>query len=297
MAYVLLILTTVAFSFGGVFIKSAEEFLTAPMLSLSRFVLGVFFLSILQLLRRKKIRFTFVSPWIWVGGISKAVNYLGENFGVSRGYSYGNVIIPPVKTVVILAISALILHEKLRVRDYIGTVLCTVGVMAIAMGGAASTATGATDWVAFAAFFIGGVAVAVMSLAQKKLVQDMDTLVMNDSMFTVGGLFTCAVLAFMPGQLALTGPVTSAGIFGLLALGLITGVAFWVLSEVMKVLPLFVISVIQSGQSVLTLIWAVLIRHEPVSPQAVAGTLLFIGGILLMQLKIGKKGAARAAQK
>ena len=295
MAYLALILTTVAFSFGGVFIKSAEEFLSAPVLSLSRFVLGVFFLSILQLIRRKKISFTFASVWIWVGGISKAVNYLGENFGVSRGYSYGNVIIPPVKTVVILLFSALILREKLRLRDYIGTLLCTIGVMAIALGGAASTASGATDWLAFGAFFIGGVAVAVMSLAQKKLVQSVDALVMNDSMFTVGGLFTCAVLAFMPGELALTGPVTSGGIFGLLALGLITGVAFWILTEVMKVLPLFVISVIQSGQSVLTLLWAVLIRHEPVSAQAAAGTLLFIAGLLLMQLAPRKKEAAQKA--
>ena len=53
----------------------------------------------------------------------------------------------------------------------------------------------------------------------------------------------------------------------------------------------FGVTMIQSSSVILTLLWAVLIYHEPVTRFIVAGTCLFLCRMLLINLKIGRSHA------
>ena len=53
----------------------------------------------------------------------------------------------------------------------------------------------------------------------------------------------------------------------------------------MKKIPVFLVTVIQSSTVILSLLWAVLFFHEPVTRYIVAGTLVFFTGIILVNIK------------
>ena len=46
---------------------------------------------ILQVMRGRKPHLTLANRFVVFGGIAKALHYLGENYGVMRGFSYGTV--------------------------------------------------------------------------------------------------------------------------------------------------------------------------------------------------------------
>jgi drug/metabolite transporter (DMT)-like permease len=105
------------------------------MVSLLRFVLGVLFLLAFQWIRGRKPNIRLANRLIVFGGIAKTLHYLGENFGVMHGFSYGNVVIWPVQTVVILLISVFVLKEKVTRRAVIGALLCVSGIVLLTWNG------------------------------------------------------------------------------------------------------------------------------------------------------------------
>ena len=132
------------------------------------------------------------------------------------------------------------------------------------------------------AFVIAGIGASLFSVAQKKLLDHMDTVELNNSMFFIGGLCAGGVL-----------PLTSAPVTGLrlpavvalLILGAITGVGFLLQAEGFKTVPLFVATVVQSSTVLLSLLWAALLYHERITGWIIAGTALFLAGILCINLK------------
>lgn len=282
MGYVYLLLQALIFSFGGILIKTTSASFSPFMVSFMRFVLGVAFLSLLQLVRGKKPHLTLANRVVVLGGIAKTLHYLGENYGVMHGFSYGNVVIWPVQTVVVLLISTFVLKEKVTWRAVAGAFLCVSGIVLLTWNGMPLNDFVGGQGPLLIAFVIAGIGASLFSVAQKKLLDRMDTVELNNSMFVIGGLCAGGVL-----------PLTSAPVTGLrlpavvalLILGAITGVGFLLQAEGFKTVPIFVATVVQSSTVLLSLLWAALLYHERITGWIVTGTALFLAGILCINLK------------
>lgn len=288
MAYLYLAIVTVLFSFGGILIKAAETLFSPNMISFLRFACGIFLLSVLQKARKRKVKWKFACHLIWLGGFCKALHYLGENYGVANGFSYGNVVVWPVQTIVVLIISITVLHEKISARNILGAVLCMVGIGVISWNGASAEVFFGEHLHLLAAFVIAGVGAALFAVSQKRLLSQMGIMEMNGSMFAVGAV--CCMF-FLPFQNYPQNEVSFSGIIALGILGAITGIGFLLQAEAMKTVPLFLITVIQSATVILSLVWAVLFFQEPVTGYIICGTLCFIAGMLCINLRGPKKEA------
>jgi drug/metabolite transporter (DMT)-like permease len=111
----------------------------------------------------------------------------------------------------------------------------------------------------------------------------MDTVELNNSMFLIGGLCAGGVLPLT--GTAVTFPIRLPAAAAMLVLGVITGVGFLLQAEGFKTVPIFVATVVQSSTVLLSLLWASLLYRERITGWIVAGTVLFLGGILLVNVK------------
>ena len=282
MGYVYLLLQALIFSFGGILIKTTAASFSPFMVSFLRFVLGVLFLLLLQVIRGKKPHLTLANRLVVFGGIAKTLHYLGENYGVMHGFSYGNVVIWPVQTVVILLISTLVLKEKVTRQAVAGAFLCVCGIVLLTWNGMPLNQFIGGQGPLLLAFVIAGIGASLFSVCQKKLLNTMDTVELNNSMFLIGGLCAGSVLPFT------SDPVTGIqlpAVVAMLILGAITGVGFLLQAEGFKTVPIFVATVVQSSTVLLSLLWAALLYHERITGWIIAGTALFLAGILLVNVK------------
>ena len=282
MGYVYLLLQALIYSFGGILIKTTAASFSPFMVSFLRFAIGVYILLLLQLMRGGKVHLTLWDRTILLGGAAKAVHYMGENYGVMRGFSYGNVVIWPVQTVVILLLSTFIFKEKVTPRMTAGAFLCVSGIMLLTRNGMPWEDFLGGQGPLLLAFVLAGIGASLFSVAQKRLLDRMNTVELNNSMFLIGGACTAGVLPFTDAPVAgFQLPAAAA----MLALGVITGVGFLLQAEALKTVPIFAATVVQSSTVILSLFWAALLYHERITGWIVAGTALFLAGIIIVNHK------------
>ena len=286
MGYFYLILQALIFSFGGLLIKSVGTMLSPFLTSCLRFTIGIAMLFLIQRLRTGKLRLTLTDRVILIGGVCKALHYLAENFGVMRGFSYGGVLVWPVQTIVVFLVSTLVYREKTGLRTLAGTILCVAGVITISWNGASLSVFLGSGWITMAALVLAGIGAAGFSISQKARIREMDIVEMNASMFTFGWLTTLLVL--IPTVPHATGAVNISGTISMLLLGIITCVGFLLQAAGIRTVPLLIATIIQSSSTVLTILWGVLIYHDPISRYVVLGTVFFMTGIVLVNLSAMK---------
>ena len=282
MGYFYLILQALIFSFGGLMIKSVGTMLSPFLTSCLRFTIGIAMLFLIQRVRTGKLRLTLTDRVILIGGVCKALHYLAENFGVMRGFSYGGVLVWPVQTVVVFLVSKIVDKEKTGLRTLAGTILCVAGVITISWNGASLSLFPGSSGITMAAFVLAGIGAAGFSISQKAKIRKMDIVEMNASMFTFGWLTTLLVL--IPTAPHVTGAVNMSGTISMLLLGIITCVGFLLQAAGIRTVPLLIATIIQSSSTVLTILWGVLIYHDPISRYIVLGTVFFMTGIVLVNL-------------
>ncbi len=283
MGYFYLILQAVIFSFGGLMIKAAGEMITPFLLSTMRFVIGVILLLIIQKIRTGHVRLVLMDKILIIGGVCKALHYLMENYGVMQGFSYGGILIWPVQTVIVLLISILVSHETFSPRTILGTILCVFGIGIVSWNGASIDVFLNSQATTLLAFVLAGIGAAGFSIAQKKRIMEMDSVELNSSMFTYGMLASFLVLP--PSGPHTTGVVTIPGIISILLLGVITCVGFLLQAAAIRTVPLLIATVIQSSTVILTILWGALFYGDPVSIYVAIGSVLFLMGILAINLK------------
>ena len=286
MGYFYLILQALIFSFGGLMIKSVGTMLSPFLTSCLRFTIGIAMLFLIQRIRTGRIRLTLTDRVILIGGVCKALHYLAENFGVMRGFSYGGVLVWPVQTIVVFLVSTLVYREKTGLRTLAGTILCVAGVITISWNGASLSVFLGNSGIIMAAFVLAGIGAAGFSISQKARIREMDIVEMNASMFTFGWLTTLLVL--IPTVPHATGAVNISGTISMLLLGIITCVGFLLQAAGIRTVPLLIATIIQSSSTVLTILWGVLIYHDPISRYVVLGTVFFMTGIVLVNLSAMK---------
>lgn len=286
MGYFYLILQALIFSFGGLMIKSVGTMFSPFLTSCLRFTIGIAMLFLIQRIRTGRIRLTLTDRVILIGGVCKALHYLAENFGVMRGFSYGGVLVWPVQTIVVFLVSTLVYRERTGLRTLAGTILCVAGVITISWNGASLSVFLGSSGIIMAAFVLAGIGAAGFSISQKSRIREMDIVEMNASMFTFGWLTTLLVL--IPTVPHATGAVNISGTISMLLLGIITCVGFLLQAAGIRTVPLLIATIIQSSSTVLTVLWGVLIYHDPISRYVVLGTVFFMTGIVLVNLSAMK---------
>ncbi len=288
MGYFYLILQALIFSFGGLMIKASGTMITPFLLSALRFVIGVFLLLVIQKIRTGHVRLILTDRILIIGGICKAVHYLMENYGVMQGFSYGGILVWPVQTIVILLISIFISHETFSLRTILGTVLCVLGIGIVSWNGASPEVFLNSQASTLLAFVLAGAGAAGFTIAQKKRINEMDPVELNSSIFTFGILASLVVLP--PTGPHITGPANVPGILGITLLGIITCVGFLLQAAAIRTVPLLIATIIQSSTVILSILWGALFYNDPVSIYVVAGSLLFLTGILVINLRSKRTG-------
>ena len=290
MGILYLLCVALMFSFVGSMVKLISPYFSSEYISLFRFVFGVFFLLVLKTLKRQRFSRDLGTQvrknlgWLIFGGVTKSLAYLTENYGLTHGVSYGNILTSPAQVVFITVISALLLKEHLTRRKLCLLVPCVVGVLLVSWNGRALSDYLSGNLGITCFFLISGCFAGCHVLAQKK-VADMDILESNLVMFGFSAIVT--VIPTLPktfgGALAGIQPDWPC-LLSCLGVGFVTGIGFYLNAKAIPLVPFYMVPVIQSAMAIFALIWSVLFFHETMTVYTVAGTLMFIGGIIGIQL-------------
>jgi len=298
MGYFLLLLTTLSWSFVGIFVKAAASMVDSTTITFARFSLGIVFLGILLWIQRGKLGTKLDTRWVWIGAIGKSCNYFFENMAISIGYSYGNILVGPIQTVILLFVSVWIFKERVAARGWIAGALCIMGVLCISWNGLPFSVMLASNGITTLLFVLSAIGTAFHVLSQKMLVQSMESGPMNYSIFLLCSIMMALPLPF---QAHLTGPVSLWGIGALIGLGLITGLSFNWFAEALKRVSFAAAVIISNSGALFTILWSYLFFHDRITVYILSGAGLFIGGLLLLnwplrQARLPKTRAGSAAE-
>lgn len=284
MDIVILFIIAAFWGLVGVLVKISALMVDSYTITFLRFFFGIVFLGVLLLAKDKKITVHWRSRWIWLGAIGKCTNYIFENLGISMGNAYGNIIIMPLYTMFLILISVLYLKEKMPAKNWAATGLCLAGVFLISWNGLSLEILFQTNLATTLLFALSAAGVAIHLMSQKILIQSMDSGNMNFSVFLWCSLITAAPLPF---TFEWPGTFNIWSLLSLTALGLITGISFYLYANTLKKTP-FLIAVIISNSSVLfTLLWSWVFLNETITLYIIAGAVIFLAGIIILNILEG----------
>ncbi|MBQ9010038.1 MAG: DMT family transporter [Clostridia bacterium] len=292
-----LYLTTVAFlfSFGGTCVKTIRPFFAPSMITFFRCFVGVLWLLLLKTILRKPIRSDFSSAlkahWKWLifGAASKLLAYTTENIALSVGVSYGNILTQPVQMVLLTILGVTLLGERMTPQRTAGVILCVTGILLISWNGMSLETLLSGNLTLTLLYIASGIFAGLFVFAQKKVADSFDVLDSNLFMFSVAAI----VGFFVPlseGRVLPTGTPTPAAIGAIALFGFITGIGFYLNARAIPLVPFQMVALLQSTMVFFSIIWGIVFFHEPVSIFIITGTLLFVTGIVLTQLRHAQKG-------
>ncbi|MFA5561183.1 MAG: DMT family transporter [Eubacteriales bacterium] len=283
MGYIYLLLVTLGFSFVGVFVKTASLAVNAYWISFLRFAVSLVPLLIIMLYRERKIRLRLFLPAIVIGALGKSLNYLAENYALEQGVSYGNILVWPVQCIVALFFSVYLFREKMTGQKLFGALLCLLGIGAIAWNGASLSNFLGENLLFTALYVLAGLGASAFMVVQRKLLYRMSALEANTSMFVVATVVTALPLPFV-GET--TGVFPFSSLLAIAGLALVSAFGFLMVAAAMKTVPFFMVSIIQSTSVLFTLLWGSLFYREPITAYIIIGTLLFVAGIVFVNLRL-----------
>ncbi len=292
MGILLLLLSTFMWSFVGILVKSASLMVSPIVITFFRFFIGIIFLALLVYFIEGKVRVHWKSPWIWAGACGKLVNYIFENIGVSIGYAYGNILVFPLQTLFMVAFSVMFLKEKFQLKTAFSVLLCIVGVLLVSWNGLPLEEVMQLNVLLTLLFALSAFGATFHFLSQKMLVDKMNAASMNFSMFVWCSLFAGAPL---PVYGEMTGEIALWPVVSLLLLGAITAFSFYFFAQALRRVSLTIASIFNNASVIFTLIWAWLFFQEPITIYTVAGTLLFVVGMIVVNLPERKQRGSASA--
>ncbi len=290
MGYFYLILVAAMFSFGGTCVKLIRPYFEPSMITFMRFAVGVLWLLALKLVRRKHVRpdfrESFRKNWKWLlfGAASKMISYTMENTALSIGVSYGNILTQPAQMIMMTILGALVLKEAMNGWKWAGVLFCVGGVFLISWNGLDLNSflgenLPLTLLYVFAGFFAG-----LFVFAQKKVADDFDILDSNLTMFLMASVLAFLVPAFQGSVLPASAPDVKC-VLAIAYFGFVTGIGFYLNAKAIPLVSFQMVALLQSTMVFFALAWGFLFFHEPVTGWIIAGTIMFVAGIVLINRK------------
>lgn len=281
----LLILSMLMWSFVGTLVKLSLTMFDSTTVTFFRFFFGVVFLAILLLIKDKKIVLRGNLAWIWLGAAGKSANYFFENIGIHLGYSYGNMLVSPIQTVFTLIMAVFYFKEHVTPSKWCAAILCIAGVLMVSWNGLPLHLLFGDSGFTTLLFVVAGIGAGLHFVSQKVLISSMDAGNMNFSVFFWASLLT---LVPMPFTFQWSGEIYGSAIFAILALGFVTGLSFYFFSLALKKVSFIAAILIGNAAPLFMILWGKLFFGDPVTIYILAGTAIFLIGILLMNLPIQK---------
>ena len=278
MGYLYLLCVAIMFSFGGTCVRLISPHFGPAYITFFRFAVGVCFLLLLKAVKRQSWQKNFFSAvrlasgWILFGAAAKWVAYLTENYALSHGPSYGNIVTQPAQTVFLTLSSVLLFKEKLPPRKLLCILFCMAGVLCISWNGRPLYVFFQENVLLTGLFILSGFCAGCHVLSQKMIADQMDIIDSNLSIFAVS-----AVLSGVRPDLGC--------VAGILVFGFITGIGFYLNARAILLVPFYMVPIIQSTMAIFAILWGVLFFHEKISIYIIGGTVMFITGLIGLQLK------------
>lgn len=295
MGYVYLLCVAMMFSFGGTCVKLISPYFSAEYITLFRFVIGVMWLLILKKIKGQKSQADWkviwkeLGGWIVFGAAAKWMAYLTENYALSHGPSYGNIVVQPMQTIFLTLMSVVMFKEKITKKQMVCIGLCMAGVFLISWNGRSMEEFIGENFLLLGLFLISGICAGSHVLTQKMVADKMDIIDSNLVIFAISAGF--AIFPVLPSltNKAMTGvradiPCVAA----ILVFGFITGMGFYLNAKAIPLVPFYMVPIIQSTMVIFSIMWGVLFFHEKISGYIVGGTVTFLVGLLGLQLMSGK---------
>lgn len=291
MGYLYLLCVALMFSFGGTFVRLIKPYYSSSYITWFRFLMGVLFLILLKIIKRQRFPKNFGQIlkengiWIVFGAVAKWLSYLAENYGLSHGPSYGNIVTQPAQTIFIVLTSVFLFREKLELKRVLCIVLCMFGVLAISWNGRPLAEFLQVNFSLTLLFILAGALADAHVLAQKMIADKMDIIDSNLSIFVVSALLSSAVQfpGIVNGDLVGIRPDFLC-ILAIIGFGMNTGIGFYLNAKAIPLVPFYMVPVIQSMMAVFAIIWGVLFFHETISIYIIGGTAAFLLGLIGLQL-------------
>lgn len=288
MGYLYLLLVALFFSFGGSCVKLIRPFFAPSMITFMRFFVGVIWLLLLKTAKRQPFRRDFKAslkahwPWLLVGALSKFLAYTTENIALSIGVSYGNILTQPSQMILLGLLGVLVLHEALTARNRLGIVLCVGGILLISWNGLSLEELMKENLFLTLLYVFSGACAGMFVFSQKKAAPDFDILDSNLFMFSAAACMAFLTPLFRGELLPQAAPDLPC-ILAIAWFGFVTGIGFYINAKAIPMVPFRMVAPLQSTMVFFSLAWGVLFFHEPISVWIMAGTVMFVAGILLMQ--------------
>jgi drug/metabolite transporter (DMT)-like permease len=279
MGIILVLISALMWSFVPVLVKISAVMVDSYTISFFRFFFGILFLFVLVKILQGRIRIGWKEKWIWYGGLGKAVNYIFENLGVVIGFAYEQILIMPMIMLYMMIASFLIFKERLNAYTGIAAVLSLGGIFLVSWNGVPLSEL---SLVVTGIFAISALGACFHFVSQKILIQKMSSEDMNLSVFFWATLMTSLPLpiAFEAGEAGFNG----WAMLCLVALGFITGVSFFIYGLGTKKLSFMTSSILINASVLFTLLWSFLFFREPITLYTISGALLFIMGLVLVNV-------------
>ena len=298
MGYLCELMVALLFSLGGTSVKLIRPYFAPSMITFFRFFVGVLWLLGLKAVRRKPFRADFRESlrrgWKWLvfGAAAKLASYLAENTALSIGVSYGNILVQPVQLILLTALGAALLGEVFTLRKGSGTALCAAGILLISWNGRPLSELLSGDLRLTLLYVVAGIFAGLFIFAQKKAAGYFDIL---DSSLCMFSLAAAAGILFPlgRGELLPAAPPDALCILAILYFGFVTGIGFYLNGLALKLISFHMVALLQTTMVFFSLAWGVLFFHEPVGLWIILGTLLFVVGMLVIQLP-GRRSPGRA---
>lgn len=292
MGYLYLFSVALMFSFGGTCVKLISPYFGPASISFFRFAVGVCFLLLLKAIKRQQFRQDFFPTarqalgWLLFGSITKWVAYLTENYALSHGPSYGNIVMQPAQTIFLTLSSVCFFREKLPPRKVFCILLCMGGVLCISWNGRPLEVFFQENILLTGLFILSGICGGCHVLAQKMIADQMDIIDSNLAMFAISAVL--AGLPLIPD--AATGSIIHGRpdlgcVAGILTFGFITGIGFYLNARAIPLVPFYMVPVIQSTMAIFAILWGILFFHEEISWFIIGGTGMFLLGLIGIQIK------------
>lgn len=292
MGYFYLFAVAFMFSFGGTCVKLISPHFGPAYISFFRFAVGVCFLLLLKMIRRQHFRQDFLSTarqvlgWLLFGAAAKWVAYLTENYALSHGPSYGNIVTQPAQTIFLTLSSVYLFREKLPPRKLFCILLCMGGVLCISWNGRPVEVFFQENILLTGLFILSGICAGCHVLAQKMIADRMDIIDSNLTIFAFSAILAALPLIPDVAEGSMAGVRPDFGcVAGILAFGFITGIGFYLNARAIPLVPFYMVPVIQSTMAVFALLWGILFFHEQISWFIVSGTGMFLIGLIGLQVK------------
>jgi drug/metabolite transporter (DMT)-like permease len=284
----LLFVPILMWSFVGILVKVAAVSFSPTLISFFRFFFGVVALALWHITRRRRPRFSFAAPWVWAAAAAKTLNYVAENGAIARGASWGYIVEQPVQAVALLLISAFYFRERPGKRKLAAAILCIIGALLVGINGISAVRTGgALDFILFTIAAVGS---AIHMMSQKILMGRMSSGDMNTGVFLIATLLCAAPLPFS-GPMLLAPPSIGA-VAAAVALGFITGVSFLIWGVALSRVSFLASAIFANSMGVFALFWGVVLRAELPDAWSLLGTVVFIAGLLVMNLPSRRDGVS-----